>query len=231
MAGRLPATSATRMLPSLLAVIAIDLGVSIVTIGSFLAVARLAGLAAPLAGWLVERSSPLQVLVASLGGFFLAAIALATAPTIWIFGPALVGLAVVSIGYEASATAWISSVAPTNSRTRFLARLDLAWSLGLLIGVPIATTLAGVSWRLAYCATGILAVAVLLRLRRGGELIVAKNVVPSSVAHGTSWVAIARSSWATFAAFGFLSGAAQLVVVVFGVWLSDEFSFAVASIG
>lgn len=202
MAGRLPATTATRMLPSLLAVIAVDFDVSIVTIGSFLAIARLAGLAAPFAGWLVARFGSRKVLLASLDGFCAIATGLAVASRIWVFGPLLVGLAIVSMGYEASATAQIYQMAPAESRTRYLGRLDLGWSIGLLIGVPIATVLAVASWRFAYVATAVLAGLALIRLLGAGGDIGPGGLVKGKRENRASWFDIARKSWPVFAAFG-----------------------------
>jgi predicted MFS family arabinose efflux permease len=218
-AGRLPATTAIRMLAPLLGVIAAGVGVSLVTAGVLVAIFEAVGLAAPAAGWLIDRLGTRSSVLLSLATFSGASLLAAVSRGVVLFAVALVTIGAAVTVYEAAATAWVASVSDYRHRASWLGRFDTAWAGGLLVGVPIVAALSWLSWRAAFLAVGIAAALLWLPLHR-------RVVDTRSHADGTSrrwrWTAVRRGMW-IFAAFGLMAGASQLVIVVYGVWLGDRF--------
>lgn len=240
--GRLPATTATRMLAPLLGVIAAGLGISVVDAGTILAAFELAGLTAPVAGWFVDRVGPRRAIGASLLAFALAAAAAAGSPGPATFAVSLVSLGLAANVYEAASVVWIAGVTSFATRAAWMGRYELSWAGGLLIGVPVAAVLTLASWRLAFAA--IAAVGLLVRVALRSRLAVSGGGgVPPSM--GTAPVRRpgadrsvlesdtlgAAHAWAVFGGFGVICGASMLVVVVYGVWLEEEFGLGSVAIG
>ena len=243
--GRLPSTTATRMLAPLLGVIATGVGVSLVTAGAFVAVFEAAGLTSPAAGWLVDRVGARRALATSLVVFAAAASAAAAAPNGWVFAGALLALGLGANVYEAGAVVWIASASSFRERAAWMGRYELSWAGGLLIGVPVAGVLSLASWRLAFAALAALAllarVALAPRLGRGGGPAPRRVRANAGISVGSS-VAVTRADGersggarsqtiAVFVSFGVLCGASQMVIVAYGVWLEDRFGFSSATIG
>lgn len=234
--GRLPATTATRMLAPLLGVIAAGLGISVVEAGVIVAVFELAGLTAPVAGWLVDRIRPVRALTASLVALAVAAAAAGAAPGAVSFACALVALGLASNVYEAASVVWLAGATSFAERAAWMGRYELSWAGGLLVGVPVAGLLSLASWRLAFVAiAGVALVArVALRRRLSPEEPAGAAVRVGTAPHPVDASAGPTSSahaWAVFAGFGVICGASMLVVVAYGVWLEDRFGLGSAAIG
>lgn len=240
--GRLPATTATRMLAPLLGVIATGLGISVVDAGTILAAFELAGLTAPVAGWFVDRVGPRRAIGSSLVAFALAAAAAAGSPGPATFAVSLVSLGLAANVYEAASVVWIAGVTSFATRAAWMGRYELSWAGGLLIGVPIAALLTLASWRLAFAAIAVVGLLVRVALRSrlavsgGGGVPESMGGAPAHIS-GTDHPARASSTlgaahaWAVFGGFGVICGASMLVVVVYGVWLEEQFGLGSVAIG
>lgn len=228
--GRLPATTATRMLAPLLGVIAAGVGVSLVTAGVMIAVFEAMGFASPLAGWAVDRFGAGRAMVVSLAAFGAASLLAAGASGLPTFAVAIVALGLTAMVYESASTAWVAGVTPYHQRAELLGRLDTAWAGGLLVGVPIVAALSLWTWRAAYVAVAALAFVAWWHVRRRLTAIPAV-IVPVAITRPCwQWTTIRRGMW-FFASFGLLAAASQLVIVVYGVWLEQRHGFPTAAIG
>jgi predicted MFS family arabinose efflux permease len=232
--GRLPQTTSIRMLAPLLGAIAAGVGVSIVTAGAFVALFEGVGLLAPAAGWLVDRFGPRRVLRVALAGFSVTAIVTGAAIGGGTFAAALFALGLCVTLYEAAMIAWVASASDYASRGAWMSRLDLAWAGGLLVGVPIVGALSLITWRLAYVAVAVVGAVAFLAIDR--QLHDPHREHDRHRHHGhrkrapRNWSAL-RGGVPLFAAFALLCAASQTIVVVYGVWLEDEFGLTTAVIG
>jgi predicted MFS family arabinose efflux permease len=238
--GRLPQTTSIRMLAPLLGAIAAGVGVSIVTAGAFVALFEGVGLLAPAAGWLVDRFGPRRVLRVALAGFSLTATVTGAAIGGGTFAAALFALGLCVNLYEAAMIAWVASASDYASRGAWMSRLDLAWAGGLLVGVPIVGALSLITWRLAYVAVAVVGAVAFLAIDRQLHDPHHQHDRHDEGRHGQrshhreraprNWSAL-RGGVPLFAAFALLCAASQTIVVVYGVWLEDEFGLTTAVIG
>lgn len=225
--GWLSATMVIRMLAPLLGVFAEGLGITLVTAGIVLAIFELTGLVAPAVGWLLDRLGPRSTAGLGVGGLVAGALLSAASPSVWVFTIGLVLLALGGNLYEAAALSWISSASGFDKRAAWLGRFELAWPAGLLIGLPVAALLTLWSWRAAFVAVIVPVLSVAVSLARRIE----PKLPVDGVDAGRDWTWRAvRHGLPTFAAGSTLSLSSQLVVVTFGVWLTDRFGYTAAVI-
>ena len=233
--GRLPATTATRMLAPLLGVIAAGVGMSLVTAGALVAVFEAMGFASPVAGWVIDRVGARRTMLVALAGFGAAALGAAASSGLPSFAIAIVGLGLTAMVYESASTVWVAAATPYHQRAAMLGRLDTAWAGGLLAGVPIVAALSLWTWRSAYVAVAALTFAAWWQVRRRVVAPTpAAGAVPTGAVPGGRprwrWPTVRRGLWIVVP-FGLLAAASQLVVVVYGVWLDERHGFPTAVIG
>jgi predicted MFS family arabinose efflux permease len=146
-----------------------------------------------------------------------------------LYGVALVGFALMGLGkptFDVSAQAYVAERTPYRLRARYLAVLELTWAGGLLVGAPLTGWLihrfgwASPFWLLA--GAGAAALVVVPRFLDPDPVRRRRSDAP---------LRVHRSSLALLAAVTLLTLASELVFVVFGAWLEDEFGLTLIGLG
>ena len=225
--GRLAATSCGRMLAPLAGVIAVGLGVSVVQVGIAIALFEGAGLAAPVAGWVIDRVGARHIVLVGAGGFAVATLAASLTSSAVTFAVLVGAAGLASNLYESAATVWVAGAVPFAERARWLGRLDVAWPAGLLIGLPVAGALTVVSWRLPLVAVAVVSSIAFVRLASRPPVGCARSSMQRT---RWSWVAVCEGR-AMVGSFAAIASANQLLVVSFGVWLTEEHGVSTMGVG
>ena len=225
--ARLAINTAQRFVYPFLPAISRGLGVSLDTTGLLVSARWGAGLATPALVAAVGRGERRRRLIAFALALFSVG-AVVTAAT-GVFVGALVGFVLMGFAkpvYDISAQAYLADRVPYESRARYLAVLEFTWAGSLLVGAPAAgwlITRAG--WQTPFWAIAVLSAVALLLHRRALEPDV---VVVATASRRLTWD---RSAAMFLVVVALFSAASELMFVVFGAWLEEEFSLSLVALG
>jgi predicted MFS family arabinose efflux permease len=226
-AARLVVNATHRFVYPFLPAIARGLGVSLQAAGAMVSVRWAAGLATPAMVRAVQRSrGPERLIVAGLGLFVVgAAVTAATNVVVGAFvGFALMGLAKST--YDVSIQAFVADRVPYAGRARVLGVLELTWAGGFLVGAPAAGWLIDrAGWTAPFWAFGALAAVAVAVVGR----VLDRSPHPHPPAHSAQH--LHRSAAALLLVMALFSGASELVLVVMGAWLEDDFGISLLVLG
>lgn len=218
--------SATRFVYPFLGVIARGIGIPVEQAGLLVSARWAASLVTPA----VTRS------VATNGGhrrqivFGLALFAFGAAVTasFGVFAGALIGFAAMGLAqpsFNVAGQSYLADRVPYGRRARSLGIFEMTWAGGLLIGAPVAGWLIALAgWTAPFWVfAALLATAAIAawRLLEGRD---AQPVAPAPL----DWD---RPAVAFVAVMALFAGAAELLFVVFGVWLEDAFELSIVALG
>lgn len=241
--ARLAVNGGTRVVYPFLGVIALGLGLSLEIVALFVASRSLAGIAGPAVARLVtpRRRRPLM----------LASHLLLVAGCVSIIGadgaPGRLRIALVGAGFLATGLArpvfdlpmqtWVSAHVPATVRGRAFGVTELSWGLSLGLTVPAAGVLIDhAGWRspfvlvIAMAAVGTPALLLTVPDDRpgrpgsctGGGVIMQPGPVRAPPVAAVVAVCVAA---------GLAVAAAELLLVIHGVWLALDFGMSVSQIG
>ena len=225
--ARLAINTAQRFVYPFLPAISRGLGVSLDTTGLLVSARWGAGLATPALVAAVGHGERRRRLIAFALALFSVG-AVVTAAT-GVFVGALVGFVLMGFAkpvYDISAQAYLADRVPYESRARYLAVLELTWAGSLLVGAPAAgwlITRAG--WQTPFWVIAVLSAVALLLHRRALEPDVA---VVTTASRRLTWD---RSAAMFLVVVALFSAASELMFVVFGAWLEEEFSLSLVALG
>ncbi len=220
-----------RMIYPLLPVFARSLNVELTAIASILAVTQVLGLSAPFIGGIAERYGRKLTILMGMSCFALAMLA------VFIF-PNLTGLALAfwlgalgKIAVDPAVQAYIGDRVSYERRGLYLGIAELSWSGAFLIGVPIMTwMIATFNWQAPFA---LLAVLTLVAMAVVAVVLTADR--PDVVQHVSFLRAMRVAVNSPMAIAGLvlgfgISGANQLVNVVFGSWIELSFGVQLAAL-
>jgi predicted MFS family arabinose efflux permease len=226
-AARLVLNTGYRFVYPFLPVIARGLGVPLTEAGLLVSARWLTGLATPAAIRLLgthERRH--RLIIAGLAMF--AAGAAITAAT-GVFAGAVVGFVLLGLGkpvFDVAAQAYLSDRTPYRLRARYLGFIELTWASSLLLGAPAAGLLiSGWGWSAPFWAVALLSLVALLAMR----WVIEPDLQPGETARPR--LALDASAFALLIAIGLYSGASEIMFVVFGAWLEDDFGLSLLALG
>ena len=223
--------SAHRMVYPFLPIFARGLGVDIATMSLLMTGRSLLGATSPLLGPIADQRGRKFGMLAGLGIFTLGIAVVAIFPSFWALAVAL-GLAMIGkFMFDPAMQAYFGDRVPYHQRGTALAVTEVAWSLGFVVGVPVAGFLIDrFGWSAPFplfTILGLIAFFVIWRVvpnedphhepvsnSREGYLAVFKST--------RALAGISIALWA--------SSANELVNVIFGVWLEDSFGLKIAAL-
>jgi predicted MFS family arabinose efflux permease len=225
--ARLTGNATYRFAVPFLMVIGRGLGVPLHTMGVAASAGDFTGLASPLVGRGIDRSSRKHAMVSGMVVLVAAAI-VASAAT----GPAMLAAAFVTLSfgkalYDFAMGAWLADRVAYARRGEVVGVTELAWAGSMLTVVPVLGLVTALSsWRVAYVGLALLNAAAGLAIATG----LPHDERPAA-GDGRGRLALDGTSMRAFLAFGLQMTAANFVFVTFGAWLTDEFGFGTGAIG
>ncbi|MCJ7623939.1 MAG: MFS transporter [Anaerolineaceae bacterium] len=221
-----------RMVYPFLPVFARGLGVSLTTISSAVGLRSLIGALSPLLSPIADRYSRRTGMLLGIGVFVLGCTLVFIFPTFPVF---ILALCLNSLGafvYLSSTQAYIGDTIPYEKRGTVIGVIELSWSLCFILGVPAIGMMIGhFGWLSPFpvlAVMGVIVAILLLRIlpnepaaAKGGHKITQhfKLILKSP----NAMIALAMSL-----ALGFL---AEVIYIVFGVWMEDSFGLKIAALG
>ena len=225
--ARLVVNTAHRFVYPFLPAISRGLGVSLDTAGLLVSARWGAGLATPALVAALGRGERRRRLIAF--GLALFAVGAAITAATSLFVGALVGFLLMGLAkpvYDIAAQAYIADRVAYESRARYLAVLELTWAGGLLVGAPAAGWLIeGAGWAAPFWViAGLSGVAFWLQAR----MLEPDAPVTQEAAGRLTWD---QSAAMLLIAVALFNAGSELMFIVFGAWLEDEFSLSLVALG
>ncbi|NNL47650.1 MAG: MFS transporter [Acidimicrobiia bacterium] len=224
--ARLTVNSAVRFVYPFLGAISRGLGISIEQAGFLVSARWAAGLATPLVtGTVGRRQGHRRQVTIGLALFSLGA---AVAASFGTFAGAITGFAAMGLAkpsFDVAAQSYLADRVPYERRARSLGVFEMTWAGGFLIGAPAA------GWLIARgdWATPFWVFAAILLAAALGSWVSLDDSRSSPRAVGKlDWDASALSLLAVMSLF---AGGAEVLFVVFGVWLETSFGLAIVALG
>lgn len=229
---RIVLSTSIRMVYPFLAVFARGIGVSVEQFSLALSTRSLVSTAAPVLAPISDRFGCRTGMALGLGIF--------TVGMGWItFFPSFAGLiAALSLGllgvniFISAMQSYLGQQVAYQQRGRVMAVTELGWSLSYILGMPlVGVLLSGGGWRAPFAALAGLGAAMLILLLR---------ILPDTQPRSTSvpnLINPLRTVLTTPAAVAGLvmgmciSGANEMVNVMFGVWMEGSFGLKIAGLG
>lgn len=204
--------------------IARGLGTSLGVMGVLLAVRAAAGLAAPLIPRISERVGRRAVMLAGIAATALGSLALAGAPGIGMAALAFAVIGWSKPAFDVPMQGWFGQRVPYARRGRALGITELSWALSLTLAFPAGFLIAATSWRSPFLLVvglallGGVAVSRLMADDRPAEVV-------------RQPLRLTRPLVAVLGVVLAFRMAAELLFVVYGSWLEDDFGMTVGAIG
>ena len=221
---RLTINTALRMGYSFLPAFARGAQISNASMGAVLAARDLSGLAAPLAGRVVDERGTGRILAAAGVGSAIGMAISATAPLGLIIGFLIVGFGSVVVNIATGA--WIGHAVAYERRGKATGLVELSWGGAALLGIPlIGVLIDSFGWRAAPAALAVVALpASLIAMANSASL---SATDPAQSAKPT----MNRTAVASLASFSLLIASAQFVFIGHGLWLEDTYGLSATGIG
>ena len=223
--------------------IAAGLGVDVITMGRLVSLMSAMGLVAPILGVVADRQGyqqfiRLALLLGALGTFLFG--------SSFTFGLTAVSMVLMGIGFAIFAPmlhAYLSAQIPYHRRARSIGIVEYSWALSSIAGLSLMGLLiAATNWRVPFF---VLAGGLLLAWFIFGALPTGQDMPRSKLTLDfrgwRRWPArlrayfdlgpSARSAWGTMLVAGLNFFASMHVIIVHGVWLSNEYGLGPAQLG
>ncbi len=253
--GRWATNVANRMVFPFLPALARGLGASPEALAAALSVREGTGLAMPLLGRRYE-ARPRQGMVTGLVGVIVALAVAAVFRSLVAFAVAMVAAGLFKGAYDLAVGGWVARHVPYQRRSRIMGVVETSWAAALLVGMPlVGLAIAVGGWRAGLAVPLVLSAASLVlvlrvvpadpatdpatgpaaggetRAHRGGDEAELAGDPDRTRAHRRERRAIWRRAGGLFGALALACLATQLVLVVQGLWLEDNFGISTAGIG
>lgn len=223
--ARTAITGGLRVVYPFLPAIARGLGIPLSTLGNLIAIRNLGGVAAPAAARLSESVGRRSLMTASTVVAGAGCLITALSPSLAFAGLGLVMVGIAKPAFDVPMQSWLGDRVPYEERGRVFGISELTWSLALLVTVPASGFLiAATDWRApfflvaAFCAAGLVAVALGIDSDRPAQRV--RRPLRLTAPH----------VWMLASSFAF-SVAAEILFLVYGRWLEDDFGMSIGAIG
>jgi len=232
---RMVLNAANRMAYPFLREFQAGLGLSLEATTQALALRSASLVVGPALAWFPERWGRRAGMLFGLALFVAGMVLGGTWASWWGFTLALVLAAWAKVAFDASMQAFVGDRVAYDRRGALLAATELSWSLSFFIGMPlVGWLLSWGGWRAPFWVMALLGVGFGVAVAYGVE----KDPWRTGKEGGSSfafthWLyALRRAPLWKAVAFGLLATAANEVVgLLFGVWLSDAYGFALSGLG
>lgn len=221
---RLVVNTGSRMMFTFLPEFSRGTGMSIEQLGRLLSLRDLSGLASPAIGRASDRVGTRKVML--IGGAL-------TVIGMFLFSLGAIGV-VIGLGcygiarstFLVGMNAWVGHEVAYERRGRATGQIEMTWAGAALIGLPtMGLLIERFGWRTAPALLALLAAPLTIQLAR-------RLPKPTEVEVGAgSRPTMSLSGWATIISFTLMTGSAQFLVFVHGIWLEETYDFNPSQVG
>jgi predicted MFS family arabinose efflux permease len=226
-AGRLTVNTAQRFVYPFLPAIARGLGVSLEQAGLLVSARWLSGIATPAVVAVAGRGERRRR-QAFVGLSLFAAGAAVTAAS-GVFVGAFFGFVLMGLGkptFDIASQSYVADRIPYARRARYMSVLELTWAGGLVIGAPLAgVAIDRYGWESPFW---LLAVAALLTIPALWQVLEGDAAAATPA---TGRLQLDRRALALLGVAALFSLAAEVMFVVFGAYLEDDFGLTLVALG
>ncbi|MDX9849959.1 MAG: MFS transporter [Anaerolineaceae bacterium] len=222
-----------RMVYPFLAVFGRGLGVDLTTISLAVTIRNLAAILVPFIASIFDKRSRRSGMLTGMGLFIAGCAVVTFWPTFVVF---IIALSLTFIGmhvFVASMQAYQSDTIPLPIRGQAIVITSTGWALSSVIAVPLIGFLIGrFGWLAPFPAMGILGVIsiffLLWLVPRGRKSIQDQS---QKIQHGILQVFTSRTAIAGVLMILFFCAAHEVVNLVFGVWMEDNYGLSINALG
>jgi len=220
-----------RMVYPFLPAIARGLGVEITAVAQALTWRNLLGAAGPFLGAVSDSRGRRAGMLFGLTLFITGGLVVVVWPTFIGFVIALVLTTLGKFVFGPATNAYLGDRVPYSQRSRAVAFTEMAWSMSSLLGIPLVGLLIGhFNWWAPFPILTLLAMVGL------GALILIIPPEPSQLRESAmlknfGLVFSSSSAVAALLVIASLSGAHEIVNLLFGVWMEDAFTLQITVLG
>ncbi|MAT40809.1 MAG: hypothetical protein CL609_00595 [Anaerolineaceae bacterium] len=240
-AARTVLNTGYRMMYPFLNTFARGLGVEFTTLSLVFTARSLTGFFGPFLAPIADRRGRKISMLLGLGLMTFSALLITFLPTFFFFFAAMILSALGSLMFIPALQAYLSDQTPFHQRGRVLGITELSWSLAFIFGVPAVggiitffsrfNSTADLAWRTPFpflAAFGLVSITLIYRY--------IPNTQSLDLNKKNGWNTIRQvlSSHPVWAGLVFgvaISCANEVVNLVFGVWLEDQFNLQLAALG
>jgi predicted MFS family arabinose efflux permease len=155
-------------------------------------------------------------------------------PTFWTLGLSLTVIAVAKVIYDPAMQAYIGDVVEYGQRGRILSITELSWAGAFFLGVPaIGFVIARRGWTAPFFWLALLGI--------GGAILLWQVLPRPAADNRTSQATSLRKTiniikkekviWAAASYLLLVMAANELLLVIYGLWMEDNFSLSLTSLG
>ncbi len=226
--SRLLGDTANQLFNPFLGTIAAGIGISNQQLGLLVSFRSLSGLSGPALAAIADRRGYLNL--ARIGIILMAAglTTLALSNSIWTAGAAMLPMGMALGLINPALQAYVGSFIGHAQRARGLGMFEYSWALSGILGLSaLGWLISAFGWRAGVLTLAALMLLSLLLLRN----LPANPVFKSANGNVTGTSLGSASLWSGVAAVGLTFYASLNVMIVFGVWLAQEYSLSPAALG
>jgi predicted MFS family arabinose efflux permease len=222
--ARTAVNAGTRLAYPFLPEIARGLGVSLATVAALFALRSAAGLAAPLVPGITETLGRRAMMLGALVMAAVGAAVVGFAPGLAVAGVGFMLLGLSKPLFDIPMQGWFGARVPYARRGRVIGTTELTWAASLALAAPAGFLIAATSWRAPFLLVAFLAVASV-----GVITLLIRPDRPASRERRP--LGVTRVHVTLVAVVLLFRLAAELLFIVYGSWLEDDFGLSVAAIG
>lgn len=222
--ARTAINAGSRLAYPFLPEIARGLDVSLATAGLLLAVRAAAGLAAPLVPRLTETKGRRGLMLTGLVACLAGALLVGGAPGIVVAGAGFFLIGLAKPLFDIPMQGWFGGRVPYARRGRVLGLTELTWAISLALAAPAGFLIAATTWRAPFLLVAVLTLAGLAAV----AWLMVDDRPPKRERRPLHLTSAHVALLGVVVAFRL---AAELLFVVYGTWLEDDFGLSVAAIG
>lgn len=207
-------------------------GLGVTSIYPLISLRNFSGFLSPLFSPLSERYGRKPLLIFSAALFSAGSMLVVVWPTYWMLGAAMVITAVIKVIYDPAMQAHVGDTVPYQQRGKAIAATELSWAGALLVGAPaVGLVMQRWGWRMPFFWLGVLAAVSVFLLWR---LLPSGKPAHSQISSLRDINRLLRRRPMILAVVIFValvSGANELLFIVYGDWMEASFTLSLASLG
>jgi MFS family permease len=234
---------AVQIFNPFLPIIATGLNTDVITMGRLLSLRSLMGLTSPVFGVVADRRGFRLIIRLGLLLTAIAMFIMGASTGVWTAATAMVIMGIGVAAFVPTLQAYVSARLPYGQRARGLGIVEYSWALTGIFGLSLAgLIIAWTSWRVPMFLLGagmLVMWAVFARMPSAREAAASQTVREVgrrrfSAAAARSYFAIGANARSTY--FTILTGAltyfaGMQIMIIYGVWLKDDFGLGAGQLG